>query len=199
MDPQICSITCTLRPPPWTPNSESPTAYLRASQVNFSGSLQKSPSAHRIWRTHSLAPAPRLRITWPLNYFVHHVPFPKPRFINQFKQEYLYAWPLITLKGHKSSFAEDKNKKLPERQILSTLQFCFKECGVKETTTLDSFNARIKRADVTCWLIVPVQEKRKEKGGWKKNLNLKMVDMRKQYFSPISWHEKDKLRNSNFP
>ena len=26
-----------------------------------------------------------------------------------------------------------------------------------------------------------------------------MVDMRKQYFSPISWHEKDKLKNSNFP
>ena len=31
----------------------------------------------------------------------------------------------------------------------------------------------------------------KKKVAEKKNLNLKMVDMRKQYFSPISWHEKD--------
>lgn len=43
------------------------------------------------------------------------------------------------------------------------------------------------------------RKKEKKKVAEKKNLNLKMVDMRKQYFSPISWHEKDKLRNSNFP
>lgn len=99
------------------------------------GVCRRAPQLTRSWRTHSLAPAPDcpgLTITWQLSCFVHHVTFPKHRFITQFKQEYLYAWPLTTLKGHKSSFAEDKNKKLSQRQILSTLQFCFKECGVKE-------------------------------------------------------------------
>lgn len=101
------------------------------------GVCRRAPQLTGSWRTLSLAPAPRLRTTWQLGCFVHHVTFPKHRLITQFKQECLYAWALTTLKEHKSSFTED-NKKLPPKQILCTLQFCFKECGVKEwvgTTT----------------------------------------------------------------
>lgn len=122
----------------------------------------EEPSAHRIWRTLS-APAPRLRITWPLSCFVHHVPSQSTDSSPSLKRKHLYTWPLTSLKGHKSSFAEDKNKKLPERQILSTLQFCLRNAGQGVSiTTLDSFNGN-KKADVTCWLIVPVQKKKRKR------------------------------------
>lgn len=121
--PQVCSITCTLRPLPWTPNSESPAAHLRASQVNFSGSRQKSPSAHRILEDTLSGPCTQTQNHLASKLFCSPCHFPKAPSLNR---NYLYAWPLTTFKGHKSSFTEDKNKKLPQRQILSTLQFCFK-------------------------------------------------------------------------
>ena len=38
---------------------------------------RRAPQLTGSWRTHSLAPAPRLRITWQVSCFVHHVTFPK--------------------------------------------------------------------------------------------------------------------------